>query len=118
MLPAKACCTCNVMLEWIRCHFPEWAPGPPEWIFLKVLWMFDTTNFDIQHSYFNTGPIKEEVQGSYADRGHDNIAIEYGWNHSLSEIINALVEHGLQIEFLNEFPYSSYNVFKDMEQGK
>jgi ubiquinone/menaquinone biosynthesis C-methylase UbiE len=86
--------------------------------FHPVLWMLDTTNFDIQYSYFNTGPIREEVQGSYANRNHEDIAIEYGWNHSLSEIVNALITAGLQIEFLNEFPYSSYNVFKDMEQGK
>jgi SAM-dependent methyltransferase len=86
--------------------------------FHPVLWMFDTLNFDIKYSYFNTGPIKEEVKGSYADRSNEQVAIEYGWNHSLGEIINALIGSGLKIEFVNEFPYSSYNVFHDMEQGK
>jgi ubiquinone/menaquinone biosynthesis C-methylase UbiE len=86
--------------------------------FHPVLWMFDNTTFDIKYSYFNTGPIREEVRGSYADRYHENVAIEYGWNHGLSEIINALISNGLKISFVNEFPYSSYNVFNDMEQGK
>src|ERR1022692_2884479 len=35
--------------------------------FHPVLWMFDNTSFDIKYSYFNTGPIREEVRGSYAD---------------------------------------------------
>lgn len=86
--------------------------------FHPVLWMFETTSFDIKYSYFNTGPIREEVRGSYADRTHENVAIEYGWNHGLGEIISALINAGLQIEFMHEFPYSSYNNFHDMEQGK
>ena len=36
--------------------------------FHPVLWMFDTLHFDVKYSYFNTGPIKEEVQGSYAKK--------------------------------------------------
>src|SRR5580700_6127856 len=52
--------------------------------FHPVLWIFDNTSFDIKYSYFNTGPIREEVRGSYADRANENVAIEYGWNHSLS----------------------------------
>ncbi|MDO9122173.1 MAG: hypothetical protein Q7U31_10330, partial [Anaerolineaceae bacterium] len=31
-----------------------------------------------------------------------------GWNHTLSEIINGLIENGLQIEFLHEFSFSVY----------
>ena len=86
--------------------------------FHPVIWMYDNKSWDIKYSYFNTGPIREEVHGSYADRYHENVAIEYGWNHSISEIINALINNGLQLQFLNEFPYSSYNVFQDMVQGK
>lgn len=85
--------------------------------FHPVLWMFDNVTFDIKYSYFNTGPIREEVRGSYANRFGEDTAIEYGWNHSISELLNALLKNGLTLEFFNEFAYSSYNVFHDMEQG-
>jgi SAM-dependent methyltransferase len=51
-------------------------------------------------------PISLKVQGSYADRTADvGDLTEYGWNHSLGEIVTALAEAGLRIEFLHEFPF-------------
>jgi len=43
---------------------------------------------------------------------------QYGWNHPLSEVINSLIENGLQIEFLHEFPFSVYDVFSNSVKGK
>ena len=44
---------------------------------------------------------------------------EYGWNHSLSEIFNALIKAGLEIEQFNEFNYSPYPNFENsIETGK
>ena len=39
---------------------------------------------------------------------------EYGWNHGLSEVVNALTEAGLHIEYLKEFDESPYNVLPDL----
>jgi len=51
-------------------------------------------------------PLEFEVQGSYADRTATVASThEYGWNHSLGEIVTALAENGLRIEFLHEFPF-------------
>ena len=44
------------------------------------------------------------------------ISKEFGWNHSLGEIINVLVNEGLHIEYLNEYDASPYNIFPDLEK--
>ena len=43
---------------------------------------------------------------------------EYSWNHSISEVLNALIRHGLTIQHFNEFSYSCYNCFNNMVQGE
>jgi hypothetical protein len=42
------------------------------------------------------------------------VSKEYGWNHGLSEVINALTEAGLHIEYLKEYDESPYNVLPDL----
>jgi SAM-dependent methyltransferase len=43
--------------------------------------------------------------GSYADPdAHVAAPVQYEWNHSLGEIVTALTEAGLTIEYLHEFP--------------
>ena len=71
----------------------------------------------IKYNYFNTEVITEEVSGTYSDRNAPIKSIEHGWNHPFSEIINALVKHGLQISLFNEFPFSPYNCFSNLEKG-
>jgi SAM-dependent methyltransferase len=51
-------------------------------------------------------PLAFEVQGSYADRDAEiESKNEYGWNHSVGEIVTGLARAGLRIEFLHEFPF-------------
>ena len=83
-----------------------------------VLWMFDDDFKNFKYSYFNQGEIEEEVEGTYADMNALLKQKEYGWNHPLSEVINSLIENGLQIEFLHEFPFSVYDVFSNTVKGK
>lgn len=62
-------------------------------------------------------PLRFETQGSYADPEADYKGVEYGWNHSMGDIITALISAGLCIEFLHEFPYSiNPNMFRNMEE--
>jgi hypothetical protein len=42
----------------------------------------------------------------------------YEWNHELSDILNALISAGLNIEFLHEFPFCNWKCFPNMEQGE
>ena len=80
--------------------------------FHPVLWMFDATFHHIEHSYFNRDAIVEQVTDSYTDGSElEEPLIEYGWNHSLSDVFNALKTNGLQLQHFEEHDYSSYNCF-------
>jgi len=51
-------------------------------------------------------PLSFPVQGSYADRtARLTAAEEHGWDHGLGEIVTALIEAGLEIRSLREFPF-------------
>jgi len=46
------------------------------------------------------------VKGSYADRDAPTEGlVEYGWDHSLGEIVTSLADAGLRLEFLHEFDF-------------
>jgi SAM-dependent methyltransferase len=88
--------------------------------FHPVVWMFDDEFRSFAYSYFNRGPIVEETEGTYADRNAPVKAQSYGWNHSLSDVANALLNQGLRIETFREYDYSPYNCFQNtvqMEKG-
>jgi len=79
--------------------------------FHPILDMFDNSYTRIEHSYFNQGPIVNEFEGTYADRTAPirNRSVE--WCHTLSDVIQALIQNGLRIEAVKEFDYSPYNCF-------
>jgi SAM-dependent methyltransferase len=85
--------------------------------FHPVIWMMDEEMQKLKYPYLNAGVIETDQVGSYADRYAEIRYKEYGWNHGLSEIINSLIRHGLQIEFLNEYTWSPYNCFSNTVQG-
>lgn len=79
--------------------------------FHPFIWMFDNNFEKIAYNYFNSGPIIETESGTYADRNVE-ITQEYVcWNHSLSEVMNSLIQNGLEIKVFNEYDYSPYNCF-------
>ena len=50
-----------------------------------------------------------DIAGSYADRGAMVSAKrDYEWNHTMGEIVTALIDAGLRIEFLHEHPFTVY----------
>jgi SAM-dependent methyltransferase len=56
--------------------------------------------------------------GSYAGVGPDELehGPTHGWSHSLGELVTALSEAGLRIEFLNEYPWSTFKAVDAMEE--
>jgi len=51
-------------------------------------------------------PLRFDVKGSYADRSAPTEGlVESGWDHSLGEIVTALIDAGLRIDFLHEFDF-------------
>jgi len=80
-------------------------------------------NSEIFHSYFQSQQIETVAEKSYTDKSEvSSKDLKYiEWNHSLGEVINSLIKNGLNIEFLNEFPYQVYNCFPNLtekEKGK
>jgi SAM-dependent methyltransferase len=56
-------------------------------------------------------PIAVPVRGSYADLTADvGSPTEYGWDHGLGEIVTALVDAGLVIRSLREYPFLPWRV--------
>jgi SAM-dependent methyltransferase len=56
-------------------------------------------------------PISFDAQGSYADPSANTDGLrEHGWDHSLGEIVTALVDAGLRIDFVHEFPFVEWPV--------
>jgi 2-polyprenyl-3-methyl-5-hydroxy-6-metoxy-1,4-benzoquinol methylase len=82
--------------------------------FHPAVWMFDDHFNEVLYGYFNSGPIIEEVEGSYATRNMGKRHTAVGWNHSLDEVIAPLLENGLQLTHFREYAYSPYDVLHDM----
>ncbi len=79
----------------------------------------DIKELQVYYNYFHDPkPMEFIADGSYAS---DEIKIEpkkeYEWAHSMSDIINSLIEAGLRIEFLNEYPFSTWQQFPFAECG-
>ncbi|WP_431137316.1 class I SAM-dependent methyltransferase [Psychroserpens mesophilus] len=88
--------------------------------FHPIVWMFDYLDGKsiMKYGYMQDDAIYEEYEGTYANQGSKMISKEYGWNHGLSEVVNALIEAGLTIDYLNEYDESPYDVLPDLEKTK
>jgi SAM-dependent methyltransferase len=57
------------------------------------------------------GALAFDNLGSYADPDAPvTVAMEYGWDHGLGEIVTALIDAGLRIESLREYPFIDWKV--------
>lgn len=82
--------------------------------FHPVVWMFDNNLEEIAYSYFNVAPIIEHLEGTYADKEADIKMKEVGWNHTSSDVIQALINAGITIAHFGEYDYSPYDCFRNM----
>ena len=107
--------------KWAEIIATYLKPGGTFYIadFHPVVWMFDDEFTHIKYSYDNRELIVTENYGTYTDRKADIKGKEYGWNHSSSELLNALIKQGMQIQQFNEFMYSPYpNFTNSVETSK
>ncbi len=108
-----------------------WLPDIPKWanavarclkpggrfIFVEthpLALMFDDDFTGIKYSYFDTGVIVETEAGTYADRTADINMKSMTWNHSLADVLQALINAGLSISKFQEYNYSEQNCFGNM----
>lgn len=88
--------------------------------FHPFAWIFDYEAKDLQvrFPYFQEEVGGYEVSGSYADTSAvTETKTSYEWAHPLGEIVTALIQAGLQLEFLHEFPYTVYEQFSFVEKA-
>ncbi len=83
------------------------------WESHPILNIFDNSRqaskFKVEYSYFHSPePAQWEPEGDYAEPEAQVTKPEYGWTHSLSDVLNALLGAGLRLEFVHEFPFCSY----------
>ena len=75
--------------------------------------------FRAERRYFHSDtPQRIEGQGSYATGGAGSAGDSYIWDFSMGDVVNALIDAGLQIDFLHEFPYAARAKFPFMVQGE
>lgn len=84
--------------------------------FHPVVWMFDDSVEKVTYRYFNSEPIIEVEEGTYTDKNANIKETCVTWNHSLSEIFNGLKNNGIHLEEFNEYDYSPYNCFQNLEE--
>lgn len=74
------------------------------------------TDLRVHYPYFHTAtPGHSEVKGSYADRDANYRNVEYYWTHSMSDILNSLIEAGLRIDALREYSKLAWRMYPFME---
>lgn len=109
--------------SWAKIIAEKLKPGGVFYIaeFHPVVWMFDDDFTHIKYHYDNKELIVMENQPTYTGDKNEIVGKEYSWNHSISEVLNVLINAGLKIEFLNEHTFSPYSNFRnsvETEKGK
>jgi SAM-dependent methyltransferase len=119
------------ILHWLR-DLRRWAqviarflkPGGFFYIvedhpFMRVFGSDPEHGIKVDNPYFFTEePYKAETTGSYATDFEGESRTYYMWDHSLGEVLNSLIEAGLRIEFLHEFPFALRAKFPTMVRGE
>lgn len=83
--------------------------------FHPFVWMYDNDFTSLTYSYFKTEPIVEKEEGTYADEGANIHLNSITWNHSIGEVISALVKHHLAIIHFDEYHFSPWPCFKGIK---
>ena len=116
-----------------------WLPDVPRWAkvvahflrpggtfymveFHPIVGVFDSdpvvTDLQVRYPYFPTPePLRFDDDGTYADRSAKlEHRVTYSWPHPVSEVVTALIDAGLRIEFFHEFPFTTESWFPFMEE--
>lgn len=79
-------------------------------------------DFKLFYKYFDKGPYLDDSSGTYTDWNSDVAGYTYEWSYTIGDVVNSLINEGLKIEFLHEFPFTMYDQFPGFmevdKQGK
>ncbi|AWF80948.1 SAM-dependent methyltransferase [Microbulbifer sp. A4B17] len=68
------------------------------------------------YSYFHRTEPDIEEQGTYTENDPGEKSTLATWSHPISDVVNALLKHGIHISQIKEYPFSPYNCFDGMEE--
>jgi len=68
-------------------------------------------DFKLFYKYFKRGPYTDDSSGTYTDWDANVKGFTYEWSYTISDVINVLINQGLKIEFVHEFPFTMYDQF-------
>jgi SAM-dependent methyltransferase len=65
----------------------------------------------LHYPYFQDGPQRFETpSGTYAAPGVSREhGVTYEWQHTVQDLVCALIDAGLRLDYVHEFPYTFYN---------
>ncbi|MGH8883609.1 MAG: class I SAM-dependent methyltransferase [Egibacteraceae bacterium] len=100
------------------------APGGLFYLFEvhPTAWIFDNEVTEPvlrpRYPYFEqVEPLRFEYQSTCAVPDAQITSVEYAWGHGLGEIVSSLVDAGLCVEFLHEWPFAFWRMLPFMECG-
>ena len=99
--------------EWARIAASYVKPGGFFYIaeFHPFAYTFDdeADHLAYRYPYFNQDALRWEFDGSYTDSSEQMKGYEdYEWTYRLGDVVTALIDAGLRIEFLHEHPFTVY----------
>lgn len=109
--------------RWARVAAGRVKPGGTFYIaeFHPFANMFDNeknvSEWRMTEPYFhNPVPTEYKADGSYADRSAEIDLSEFEWCHPIGDVVTALIKAELEIEFVHEFPFTTYEQFPFLEK--
>ncbi len=108
--------------EWARIAASYVKPGGFFYIaeFHPFANVFDdeADHLSYRYPYFYNGAMHFDFEGTYTDK-HAKIANheDYEWNFRMGEVVTALIDAGLTIEFLHEHAFSVFEQFPFLEKA-
>lgn len=119
-----AICWLPDMSAWARIIRSHLRPGGVFYLLedhaISDLFENDGPVKDLQlvNSYFSPSPLREEFDGTYATKVRMRHRVSYSWVHPVSEVVDALLDAGMQLEWIHEFPYTYWRKFPFMRQDR
>lgn len=77
-----------------------------------------TTALELEIPYFRGEALRGEYDGTYATDAKMKHRVSYEWIHPVSHVLSALIDHGINIVSVREFPYSYWRRFSFMTEDR
>jgi SAM-dependent methyltransferase len=76
----------------------------------------DATGLVVSRDYFDSGPTVEEYAHTYTDGPALEHVRTVEFQHGIGEVITALIEAGLRIDFLHEFDFDAFGRYESLRR--